>query len=111
LGLRWLSAVTRVGQQRELGVAGAAGTSRIGQEADRGTPLGIGQPHVAREAVQVLHQARHHLPKARIGSTRMPRDHGLRDGVFVDVAHAWRALGSSVRQHRAATLDFHFGAR
>jgi DNA-binding transcriptional LysR family regulator len=62
-------------------------------------PLGLGELHLAREGVQVLHQAGHDLVQARIGRVGEAREHGLRDVVLVQVAHRGVSMESRVTAH------------
>jgi hypothetical protein len=77
----------RVGQQHQFLPPVAAPLAGFGEKADAGRPLVLGQPHLARKAVQVLHQRRHDVAQPGVGCLRVAGDHGLGDGVFVDVAH------------------------
>ncbi|MCY1366597.1 hypothetical protein D9M69_535010 [compost metagenome] len=85
----------RVGQQDELLALVIALLAGGREEFNALHPLGLGQLHLARKGVQVLHQAGHDLLQARIGRVREARDHRLRDVVLVEVAHGWSPSSSS----------------
>jgi nucleotide-binding universal stress UspA family protein len=77
-----------VGQQDEFLPLVVALLAGAGEEVDALEPLGLGQLHLAREGVQVLHQAGHDLLQPRIGRVGEPGHDGLGDVVLGEVAHA-----------------------
>jgi len=59
----------------------------LGEKADGMEPLVLGELHVTRKCMQMLHEARHDGAQALVAAARHGREHGLSDGVFVDVKH------------------------
>ena len=74
-----------VGKQHHLLTGWAGDFAHPLEEIHCGKPFLAGQLHLAREIVEVLHQAVEHLPEALIGRrVEGPLD-GLGDGLFVQV--------------------------
>ncbi|MCY1360065.1 hypothetical protein D9M69_466730 [compost metagenome] len=82
-----------VRQQDELLALRVALLARGGEEVDARGPLGLGEPHFAREVVQVAHQRRQHFLQPCVLAAGHALEHGGGDGVFIDVAHGRRAPG------------------
>jgi hypothetical protein len=77
-----------VGQEDELLAFVVRDVAAAGEELDALEPLLLGQFDLAREVVQVPHQAGHDAREARVPGFGMASQYGLGDGVLVDVAHA-----------------------
>jgi hypothetical protein len=75
-----------IGQQNELLPLGVALVAHCGQEINAQSPLCFGQMGVARKGVQVLDQAGHQLLQPGIRRVNQAGNHGLGDGVLVQVA-------------------------
>jgi hypothetical protein len=76
-----------VGEQDELLALVVAHFAGGGQELDALEPLFLGQVDLARERVQVLHQALHQLLEAGILDVLQARDHRFGQCVLVELAH------------------------
>ena len=81
-----------VGEQDELLALVVALLADRGQELDAFEPFLLGQLHLARERVQVLHRGGHDLPQAGVLGLLQPRDDGVGQGVFVELAHGTSSI-------------------
>ena len=75
-----------VGQQHDLLTGRAGDLAHPLDEIHCGEPLVAGQPHVAREIMQVLHQADEQLPEALVGGVVEGPLNGFGDRLFGQIA-------------------------
>lgn len=76
-----------VRQQDELLALIVGDVAAAGQELDALEPLLFGQLHLACKGMQVLHETVHDALEPRVCRLRLPREHGVGDGVMVQIAH------------------------
>ena len=96
-----------VGQQDEFLASIVGDVADIGEELDGGEPLVFGEFDVTCEGVQVLDQGGHDGAQARIAALLHGGQHGLGDGVFVDVAHGCCPLEMALTLRQIGTLCLH----
>ena len=78
-----------VGEQDELLAPLVGDVSRVGEEADPGLPLGLGQPDLAQEGVQVPGQRLHQLLQARVGGGVEGAQHALDQVLLAGLLLGW----------------------